>query len=385
MCNLQHETMNTKKHVVMIANSGFTILNFREELIHALIQNGARVSVICPQHCSLMGNRNTSAEIKKTGATHLPVKMTRTGTNPLAEAMIFFRMFKVLKRAKPDVIVTYTVKANIYGCLIGRLTSNARLIANVTGIGSIFSNDDIKSKVISIALVPLYRIALAKTSKVIFQNKSDRVLFENHKIISSNQGVIVPGSGVNIEKFTRTSFKSQPISFIFVGRLLKDKGVLEYLAAAAKIKKDFNDILFGLLGEVDQHYKSISIRQIKQFEDDGIIRWEQRSNKVWEVLDRYTIFVLPSYREGLTKSGLEALSMSMPLILSNVPGCRELVKQGVNGYLVKSKCQQSLEKAMREMIRQKDKIQRMGSESRRIAETHYASNLIVAKLLDIIL
>ena len=374
-----------KKKITIIANSGFTVINFRSDLIKSLVQQNISVSVICPQKCSLMGNRDIKKELEEIGGVHYDVPLNRTGINPVKDFYTIFQLYRKLSEIRPDIVVSYTAKANVYGGLISRLFNETKMVVNITGIGSILSNKDIKSKMIALMLKVLYRAAIAKKTTVIFQNNCDKKLFKKLNIIHGEQARVVPGSGVNIVRFKRSKFHFEGVSFIFVGRLLKDKGVTEYLEAAKCLKQRHENVAFGLLGQTDDHYKSISEKLLKKYVSDGVIKWEPPSNRVWEVLNNYQIFVLPSYREGLTKSGLEALSMSMPVILTDVPGCRELVNQNVNGYLVEAGNCESLKLAMEKFITDKEKIPIMGSESRGIAKRNYSSVIITKALEEIIL
>jgi len=361
----------SSKKIFLIANSGFTILNFRRELIEMLIDFGCDVSVICPDECILMEGRNLDAELAELGVKFVPIYFSRSGINPFSELRLLVKLLSALKKEKPDVVLNYTIKPTIYGSLAARLAGVKYIASNITGLGYAFTNNSIKSYLLSFIIKMQYKIALSCNNLVFFQNPDDKALFESLSLIDTVKSKVIRGSGVNTDKFIRQNFKPKRFSFIFVGRLLKDKGVYEFVQAAELLKCKYPDASFTLLGSKDDNPSALSEKELSSYVSLNIINYLPTSNNVKEVLEDYEVLVLPSYREGTPRSVLEAMSMSMPIVTTDVPGCRETVKDGFNGFLVESKNIEALANAMERFIVDHDLVKKLGESSRDMACQYY--------------
>ena len=273
------------------------------------------------------------------------------------------------EKIKPNYFLGYTHKPVIYGNLAAWMAGVNKQFALITGLGYTF-----QSKILWLnhLLQFLYRISMRKVEKVFFQNPDDESLFQNLGIIktSDNKSVVVNGSGVDLKKFNTSPFPTK-IQFLLIARLLGDKGVREYFKAAKAVREKRPDIKFGLVGWIDNHPNAISKQELDERIDAGDIFFYGRMDDVKPAISESSVYVLPSYREGTPRTVLEAMAMGRPIITTDAPGCKETVKDGINGYIVKVKSSQALVKAMFSFIEQPELIESMGNNSRKIAEDKY--------------
>ena len=282
--------------------------------------------------------------------------------------------------------MNYTIKANIYGSIASRIVGVPKTISNVTGLGEVFISNVFKFAILRQIIVFAYRYTLEKNFLVFFQNEDDLVLFKNLKIMAGSRYIVLNGSGVNMEFFKPDKNKQIAKSFILVARLLKSKGIREYIEAAKLVKMDHPDAVFYLLGTVDENPSSLTLRQIYEWDREGLIQYVPPQVDVRPYLAKAQVFVLPSYREGTPRSVLEAMSMAMPIITTNAPGCRQTVVEGVNGFKVPVRSIADLASAMRKFIQNQDLVQQMGAESHKICQTKYdvkVVNKIVVEALQL--
>ncbi|WP_304439964.1 glycosyltransferase, partial [Oleiphilus sp. HI0061] len=224
------------KKVVIVANAAFTILNFRRELIETLVNRGSKVLVACPPSCSLMSGRDLEGEFSDLGVDFTPVDMMRNGTNPIKDIGYLRRLYSLFKAEEPDYVLNYTIKPAIYSSIAARMAGVSVICSNITGIGYAMTSSSVKGRLLSFVVSSLYRTALRFNKRVFFQNPDDREVFVNKGLLNKDDTVILNGSGINTESFKRHSDIPSNCSFIFVGRLLRDKGIFEYIAAAEKLK-----------------------------------------------------------------------------------------------------------------------------------------------------
>ncbi len=353
------------KKICLIANSGFTVINFRLELIKTLIDKGCDVTVVCPSDCVLMMRRDLGEELRNIGAKYIPIAFSRSGINPISEVKMLVNLVKILKKEKPDVVLNYTIKPTIYGSIAARLVGVKYISSNITGLGYVFASDTYKAKFLSVIIKLQYKFALRCNSLVFFQNPDDESEFEALSLIKSVNTKVINGSGVDIEKFKRVNMAPKPCSFVLVSRMLRDKGVKEFIQAAELLKSKYPNAVFTLLGPVDDNPHSFSEEELEQYVSKGIVQYLPARPDVKPVLEDHEVFVLPSYyREGVPRSILEAMSMSMPIITTDAPGCRETVKPNSNGFLVEIKNSYSLASAMENFINDRDLVKLFGDSSR---------------------
>lgn len=339
--------------IVIIAGLSESLIGFRGDLIKSWINKGLEVYSIAPDN-------KAEVQLKELGVRkHYVVPIDRTGTNVLSDLKYLFKLKKCLKLIKPDITIGYTIKPVVYGSIAAKLAKVNQINAMVTGLGYLFVSDSFKAKMLQFIGVNLYRIGLKCANNAIFQNHDDMSLFVSRKIARKEKCHVVNGSGVNMELFKRSAFPEE-FSFMMVSRLLYSKGVFEYFEAARIAKLKYPNIKFYMVGGFGNNADCIPKQMAQKYFDDGIINYLGLSNNIPETLKRCSVFVLPSYGEGTPRSVLEAMSIGRPILTTDVPGCRETVIEGENGFLVQHKNTKSLAEKMIWFIENKTKIEAMG-------------------------
>lgn len=351
---------------ILVASHPDSLINFRGPLIRALLSKNLEVHVAAPD---LDVDSSIRSSLESYGVNVHKIYMKRTGMNPISDLKTIFQLWILMKKIKPNYFLGYTHKPVIYGNLAAWMAGVNKQFALITGLGYTF-----QSKILWLnhLLQFLYRISMRKVEKVFFQNPDDESLFQNLGIIktSDNKSVVVNGSGVDLKKFNTSPFPTK-IQFLLIARLLGDKGVREYFKAAKAVREKRPDIKFGLVGWIDNHPDAISKQELDERIDAGDIFFYGRMDDVKPAISESSVYVLPSYREGTPRTVLEAMAMGRPIITTDAPGCKETVKDGINGYIVKVKSSQALVKAMFSFIEQPELIESMGNNSRKIAEDKY--------------
>ena len=313
-------------HILITVNAAWNVLNFRHPIVVAMIADGHRVTVLAPHDDSV-------ATLEGLGCRFLPLEISVKGLNPLQDIKLIGRMRKVFRAEKPDVIFSYTVKNNIFGALAAR-PLGIPFIPNVTGLGTAFLSGGFLQRVAE----GLYRRAFRNLGVIFFQNEDDRNLFLMRKLVTQQQARLLPGSGIDLTHFAATDYppESDAPVVLMIARLLRDKGVFEYVAAARKVKSDYPRAHFQLLGAVDAANRTaIDAATVMSWEAEGIINYLGTTDDVRPYIAAAHCIVLPSYREGAPRTLIEAATMARPLIATDVPGCRLVVDNGETGYLCK--------------------------------------------------
>lgn len=351
--------------IVIIAGKSSSLINFRGDLIKEWIKLGHEVFAVAP------GDEKKD-ELSSIGAKYVSVPLSRTGINPFKDLFSFFAIIILLKKNKPDYLFLYTIKPVIYGSLATYFIRKCKVYSIITGLGYVFSGNSVKQKILKYIIIYLYRLALSKNEKVFFQNPDDASTFEKLKIIKRSQEFLVNGSGVNIERFSFTPLPDGPVTFLLIARLIWDKGIKEFMEAARMIKDRAKEAKFVLVGPYDENPFAIKVNYIETWVQEGIIEYLGQVNDVRPIIAEASVYVLPSYyREGTPRTVLEAMAMGRPVITSDAPGCRETVIEGVNGFLVPVKDSAALAGAMEKFILEPGLAERMGKESRKLAEKKY--------------
>jgi len=351
---------------ILVASHPDSLLNFRGPLIRALLSKDLEVHVAAPD---LDADSLIRSSLESYGVNVHKIHMKRTGMNPISDLRTIFQLWILMKKIKPNYFLGYTHKPVIYGNLAAWMAGVNKKFALITGLGYTFQSQILW---LNHLLQFLYRISMRRVEKVFFQNPDDETLFQNLGIIktSDQKSVVVNGSGVDLKKFNIASFPKK-IQFLLIARLLGDKGVREYFKAAKAVRKNHPDIKFGLVGWIDNHPDAISKKELDDSIDAGDIFFYGRMDDVKPAISESSVYVLPSYREGTPRTVLEAMAMGRPIITTDAPGCKETVKDGINGYIVKVKSSQALVEAMLCFIEQPELIESMGNSSRKIAEEKY--------------
>lgn len=369
-----------KYRIVIVANATWNIYNFRLNVLDVLIANDFDVYVVAPVDKYIF-YKESFPEVKHIHLRHL----NRDGTNPIQELILIREFVRIYRKIKPDLILHYTVKPNIYGGFAAGILKIPS-IAVVTGLGYAFIHKGFIKAITKL----LYRLSSKYHNKIIFENIDDKKLFVKYNLIKKNKGISIKGCGVDIEYFSpvnQNGKKKSNIVFTFIGRLLYDKGIVEFVEAAKIIKKDYINTEFWLIGEVDE-------KNPASVSEEDLINWVKNKNVIYhgfkENIKKYIAksdcIVLPSYREGMSRTITEGMSMGKPVIATDVAGCKEAVDNRENGYLVPVKEIDPLVSAMEEIINMTtDERDEMGKNGREKAIKEFDDNLIADEILNVIL
>jgi len=364
------------KHVLIVSNDSKSLLDFRWSLIQELRRQGTSVTLVCSQDTSFA--KLSQAAIVD-DVTLIPYAIRNSGLNPI-EDLKFIRFLNRLYRFHSIThVLLFRVKPVLYGSLAA-LGTQVKAIATITGLGYVYTQTTLKTRLLRLITNTLYRISLTQTQWVFFQNKDDHQFFTNSGLVSPKKSSVVGGSGVDLDIFRQTPLPPS-ISFLMVARLLRDKGIWEYLEAAKKLKKKYPHVDFKLAGGASDNPASIPVQDVEAFCQQNKIQYLGQVSDMVSALRQSSVFVLPSYREGMPRAGLEALSSGRPIVTTDTPGCRDLI--GGNGFVIPIQDTQALMEAMEKMITLPyDELCNMAKQSRVIAETVYDVKLVNQAILE---
>lgn len=365
------KSLTKKKKILLVSNIAWTISTFRRYLIQELIEQGYEVG--CVADIDDFSEASTDI-IASLGGRFIHLPLNRKGINPFSDLLYFFRLIKIFKSQQPDLVINYTIKPVIYGSWAARIL-NIPSFSVLTGLGSSF----IKQGIITKIVLSLYKFSLSTASKVFFLNKTDEEIFISHRLCSSSKAVLLPGEGIDTQEYTQCiAVPSDKIRFMLIARLLKDKGIYEFIEAAKIIKKQFPNTNFLLAGGFDEgNPTAIDPLEVKKWVSAGIIQYLGKTDTVQDFFTQADIIVLPSYREGLSRLLLEAASCQKPLIATNVPGCKELINDGINGFLCEPCDTESLVNAIKRMLTLAPTTRdHFGLESRKIVVENFEKDKV---------
>lgn len=363
------------KKVAIVVNTAWNIVNFRLGLIEGLQAAGHEVLAIAPAD-------DYVEQVVQAGCKFIAIKrLERKGTNPVRDMQLTHELYRIFQREKVDVALLYTIKPNIYGCFAANF-AKIKTICTVTGLGYSFISTGLVSRIAK----GLYKRAFKRATSIAFQNQDDRNLFIEQGLAKAEKTLLIKGSGIKTEYFSPRpkNVETDQFTFLFVGRLLFDKGVRELLQAAKEIKAKYPKAEFWMVGALDQENPScISGELLVEYQKDEIVRYFGVSDKVRDIMQDADVVVLPSYREGLPRVMLEALAMAKPVITTDTAGCRETVVDGKNGYMVPIKSGDALRDAMEKMLNHTpDELKIMGEYGREMALAEFDEKIIVQQYLD---
>ncbi len=355
------------KKVLILANNDVGLYKFRKELIEELCKKN-KVIISLPYG-------DLVEDLKKLGCKYIRQEFNRRGTNPLEDIEQMIGYVELIKKVRPDVVLSYTIKPNVYGGLACQLTRTP-YIANVTGLGTSIENGG----VMQLLTTNLYKAGLRKASCVFFQNSSNHKLFKHKKLVKGHTHVI-PGSGVNTEFHNYEDYpdETDDIRFLFVGRIMKDKGIEELLAAMKALHSDYPNITLDIVGGYDEDYSDT----LDKAAAGGYVRYHGRQEEVHDFYKNCHCVVLPSYHEGMANVLLEGASTGRPVVATNIPGCKETFNEEKTGFGCKVKDAKSLENAMRKFLSlsHEEKAQ-MGLAGREKVKKEFDRSIIVNAYLD---
>ena len=375
----RHINKNDKKlKLIIVVSEAWVFMSHRLPLAKAAIASGYDVTVI-----------TRVGELKKTlineGVNVINLDFVRSSRWPIKDLKILFKLVKLLRMQQPDIIHNVSMKIILLGTIAG-LTSRAKTIINAfTGLGYVFSSQELHARVLRLFLVPILRVLLKnKKCHAIFQNPDDMELFFTLDMIEKNKSVLIKGSGVDINEFAQSNDDNVIPVVMLASRMLWDKGIGEFVEAAKLAAKNNLNAKFVLVGDVDrQNPMSIPTNTLNHWSDEGYITWLGHSNDMPTILKSSSIVCLPSYREGLPKVLLEAAATGRPLVATDVPGCREIVINGENGILVKLKDAGSLYEAIKELVSDDEMRRLMGQSSRDLVEAKLSTEIINAQTIQL--
>ncbi|HEJ7114099.1 TPA: glycosyltransferase family 4 protein [Serratia marcescens] len=371
--------------IALIGTAANCVVGFRADLIKSLHQQGHTVYALALDY-----DNNTRMQVTNLGAIPVDYKFSRTGLNPLKDFLDTYALSKQLKRLAPDLVFSYFSKPSIFGTLAAVMAGVKKRYAMLEGLGYLFTEQpqgvSRKVRLLKKIQVMLYRCIFPSLDALILLNPDDRHdLLVNCKI-NVKQAHVLGGIGLNLADYPFTPPPTSPVSFIFIARLLAEKGVHEYVAAAKIVKAKYPETRFYMLGAIDtQNPGSLTVKCLNNLIEDDIIIAPGHVSNVAEWIAKSSVFVLPSYyREGIPRSTQEAMAMGRAVLSTDVPGCRETVVQGVNGYLVKRWSHAELAEKMCELIENPQKITDMGLASYQLAQERFDADKVNNRLLELL-
>lgn len=366
--------------MAVVSNQAFSIVNFRGELIRDLVSRGVEVFAFAPDYDDWMERK-----IRALGATPVIVGMDRVGLSPLSAIKSIWELAVRLKELRIDAVLSYFAKPVIYGGLAARVSRVNCVYSLIEGAGYVYSESAVSfSRAFLKVLVScLYRLSLGASSRVFLLNADDYRLFVGGGLVDSRKVTMLPGIGLDLLWFRERQPVIEPVIFSFVGRLLREKGVADFVTAARLVRAKYPAVEFVVVGDVDANPSSMPREEVSQWVREGVIRWVGRVSDVREWLANSSVLVYPSYyREGLPRTIQEAMAVGRPIITTDSVGCRESIEDEVNGFLVPIRSPQHIADSMERFITDPHLIAKMGRESRRIAEARFDVRKINEKMIS---
>lgn len=361
--------------IAIVLNTSWNIFNFRMGLIKSLQKKGHKIIAIAPKD-------EYSDKLIADGCEFHPIKMDSRGVNPIKDTALFFELIKAYRKTKPDIILHYTVKPNIYGTLASSILKIPS-INNVCGLGTAFMKDNLVTRIV----INLYRVAFKRSKKIFFQNNEDKELFEQKNIVADNKTDVIPGSGIDLSVFRpMVTNPDKKFTFLLISRLIYDKGVIEYIDAIKILKEKGLDAKFQILGPLDEkHRRGIPKIDVEEWINNEYVEYLGTSDDVKLHINKSDCVVLPSYREGTPRTLLEAASSAKPIVTTNVPGCNNVVENNFNGFLCEVKNASDLADKMDKMASLSlAERNLMGLNSRKKMKMEFDEKFVIDRYLETI-
>jgi glycosyltransferase involved in cell wall biosynthesis len=358
--------------IAIVLNTSWNIYNFRMNFVASLQSQGHEVHTVAPVD-------DFTHFLTAAGCIHHPLRMDSRGANPVKDTALIIELWSIYRKMRPDIILHYTIKPNVYGSLAAGILG-IPVINNVCGLGTVFLKDNLVSAI----AISLYRISFRFASKVFFQNPEDLSLFLDKKLVAPEKTDLVPGSGIDLNKFQPVAFKrNSSFTFLLISRLITDKGILEYIKAVEQLRAQGINARFQILGAKDpSHKRGIELNTIDAWIRNGIIEYLGTTTDVRQFIHQADCIVLPSYREGTPRTLLEAASSAKPIIATDVPGCHQVVRHEFNGLLCKPKSPEDLAEKMDSMANFDDAtIKKLGENGRQKMEEEFDEKVVIDKYI----
>lgn len=363
--------------IALLGNQARAMVNFWSVLVRRMLAEGHKVLCIVPD-----GDTAANAALRALGVELRHYPLDRKGLNPVRDFATTGALVRLFKAEKPDMLFTSTIKPVIYGCIAARMAGVPHIFATITGLGYTFEADSAGKKLVHWLAVGLYKLALHGAETVFFQNGDDLALFQRKGILKKGQQtVLCRGTGVDIQHFAPTPPPLDPPVFLLVGRLIEAKGLYEYAAAARLLKERYPAARFQVLGPPETGLGAVPLDTVRSWEREGAIEYLGETRDVRPFLAAASVIVLPSWREGIPCSVMEGMSTGRAAIVTDAPGCREVVTHGENGFRVPLKDSQALAEAMQRFIDEPALIVRMGAAGRQLAEDEFDAEKVAEHIL----
>ncbi|WP_431064168.1 glycosyltransferase family 4 protein [Methylotuvimicrobium sp.] len=368
------------RRLAFISSQAFSLHNFRGSLIRSLTDKGVQVYALAPDY-----DEESRGKVRALGAQPLDCSMSRAGMNPVRDIIDLCRLARQLRALKPDATFAYFIKPVIYGTLAAALAGIPHSFAMIEGAGYVFNEhigQTCERRLLRRFVGRLYKSALRCAHLVFLLNRDDRQLFVESGMVSAEKVILLNGIGVDLADFSPEPPQYEPLCFIMIARLLREKGVCEFVSAARIVKSKYPGVRFLLLGATDENPGSISQNEINCWVTEKLIECPGHVKDVRPWIKKASVFVLPSYREGMPRSTQEAMAMARPVITTEAVGCKDTVEEGVNGFKVPVRDPEALAKIMLYFVENPEIIANMGAKSREMAEAKYDASLINAEILS---
>jgi glycosyltransferase involved in cell wall biosynthesis len=361
--------------IVITLNTSWNIYNFRMNFVKALLAEGHEVHTVAP--ADDFTHRLTAA-----GCIHHNVRMDSRGANPIKDFGLIIEFLFIYRKIKPDLVLHYTIKPNIYGTMAATLL-RIPCINNVCGLGTVF----LKKGVVSKIALALYKWSFHYPRKVFFQNPDDYKQFVERGLVPAGIADLLPGSGVDLNRFYPSSYKKNgQFTFLLISRLITDKGIYEFIDAVKKLRKEGMNARFQILGPKDPgHNRGIKLKTIDEWVNTGVVEYLGTTEDVRQFIHNADCVVLPSYREGVPRTLLEAASSARPIVTTDVPGCHQVVEHNYNGLLCQVKDANDLAAKMQQIASMEEQdLRKMGENGRRKVELEFSEARVIEKYVETI-
>lgn len=361
--------------VLVLSSHTPSLLWFRMDMMKSMVKRGYEVIA-----AAQMDESEYKEVFHKEGITYKQIYVERNGINPMHDLRTMKSIYKLIKNVKPNKIFVYQAKTIIYGSIAASVCGINEVYPLVAGVGSVFMDGGFKNRLVRCVLKIQYRFALKKSKKIFFQNKDDYELFKNNKLIGNKDCVFLHGSGVNLDVYKYKKITAHE-SILYIGRLVRDKGIMEYLEACRILKSKHPQLRCMLVGPLDSNPSAINRDDLMRYIDDGVIEYFGEQKDVRPYIEQCTAIVLPSYREGTPKSVLEAMAVGRPVVTTDAPGCRETVIDGYNGYLTQVKNIKDTVNKIEKLLYKSD-IDAMSLNSRKLCEELFDVNKVNKTIIE---
>ncbi len=365
------------KKIAVISGHTSSLFWFRMDMMREFIRLGYEVVAFGQAPVG-----EWSKKFADNGIRYRQIHVDRNGMNPIHDLKTLQSIKQALMEEKPEKIFCYQAKTIIYTCLAAHKLGITEIYPLIAGLGSVFRSESLKGRAVRLVMSAEYKLALKHSKRVMFQNNDDLSAFADAKIVEREKCTIINGSGVDVDRFSVQPLPESP-AFLMISRLIKDKGVMEYLEACKVIREKYPHVRCLLVGPFDTNPSALKPEELQIYIDGGVVEYFGEQTDVRPYIAQASVFVLPSYHEGTPKTVLESMACGRAILTTDAPGCRETVTDGLNGYLVPTHSAAAVAEKMELLIRSSELVPRMGQEGRKIAEEKYDVRKVNAAINNI--